>query len=429
MDRVTIPLFALFAVLPFYIPQLWFLDFFAFLPLFVRKDFLTHLRFGFVYGFFTYLFVLKALFTLTDNVPLIVLLFLAFSAIYALIQFGISYILNRFRIFYPLAFTSVEIMRLYFPFNGFPYEYLGKVLVNIPFLSLSLHHITVFGATFFILTVNWLLFKIFEKWEENVSRYLFALTGIFSLLLFLSVVYKVSLRVPHYGIKVALIQPFLDTRDKLQNEEFVKLYTVHLLSLVSPKRVDLIFLPETAIPNGDIDKFIKTFSDYNLMFGTSIVNFDAIKKRWVAKNLVVFAEKGTVKGVYEKIIPLPFGEYTPKPFKWLANYIPYLGYIDYEAGKRDILFSFQGLKILPRICNEVYFPIKISKDVDIIAVFSNDAWFGLNFARRHLWEVKVKAIETGKVFLFVNNNGFSGIVYPDGSYIGYPFKRVQFLSL
>lgn len=429
MDRITIPLFALIAALPFYIPQLWFLDFLAFLPLFVRRDFLTHLRFGFIYGFFTYLFVLKALFIWTDNIPLITLVFLVFSLIYALIQFGIPYLLNRFGIFYPLAFVGVEIIRIYFPFNGFPYEYLGKIMVNIPFLNLSLHYITIFGATFFILTVNWLLFKTFEEWEKNTSRYLLALIGIFIFLFFLSAIYKFSLKIPYYGVKIALIQPFLDVRDKLQNKDFIKLYTVHLLRLVSPKKVDLVFLPETAIPGEDMEKFIKAFPDYNLMFGTSIVNYDKLKHRWIAKNLVVFVEKGTVKGIYEKLIPLPFGEYTPKLFKWLANYIPYLGFIDYTPGKKSVLFSFKGLKILPRICNEVYFPVKIPGNVDIIAVFSNDAWFGLDFARRHLWEVRVKAIETGKIFLFINNNGFSGIVYPDGSYIGYPFKKVQFLSL
>ena len=429
MDRITIPLFAILGVLPFYIPQTWFLEFFAFLPLFVRKDFLSHIRFGFIYGFLLYLFLLKALLLLTNNVFLIILLFLIFSSTYALLQFGIPYLLSRLGIFYPLAFVLVEILRLKFPFNGFPYEYLGKIAVNIPFFNLSLHYITVFGATFVILSINWIIFKIFEDWERGIKKHILLLGGIISILLILSVAYRFSLKIPNYGLRIAIVQPFLEEEDKIQNEDFVKLYTAHLLNSIPSDQTDLVFLPETAISGDDYKNFVKTFSNYNLIFGASALSYNRKSEKWIAKNLVVFSVKGEIKGIYEKEIPLPFGEYTPTGFRWLAHYIPYLGYVDYERGHKRVVFRFKNLKILPRICNEVFYPLRGLKGINLVVVVSNDAWFGFNFSQRHLWEVRLRAIETGKIFIFVNNNGYSGIVLPDGSYIGKPFDRVQLLSL
>lgn len=428
MDRITIPFFAILGVLPFYIPHTWFLEFLAFLPLFVRKDFLTHIRFGFIYGFFLYLFLVKSLFLLTDNVFLIILSFLIFSSVYALLQFGIPYFLSRLGIFYPLAFVFVEILRLKFPFDGFPYEYLGKIAVNIPFFDLSLHYITVFGASFVILSINWIIFKIFEDWEKGIRRYILLLGGIIFFLSILSWFYKISLKIPNYDLKIAIVQPFLDEMDKIQNGDFAKLYTVYLLNSIPSDKVDLVLLPETAISGNDYKDFVKTFSNLNLIFGASVLSYDKEKSKWIAKNLVVFSVKGEIRGIYEKEIPLPFGEYTPLGFRWLERYIPYLGYVDYERGHKNVVFKFKDLKILPRICNEVFYPLKV-KGANLVVVVSNDAWFGLNFSQRHLWEVKLRAIETGKVSIFVNNNGYSGIVLPDGRYIGKPFNRIQLLSL
>ena len=428
MERLTIPLFALLGALPFYIPQLWFLDFFAFLPLFVRKDLKAHIWFGFVYGFLLYAFLIKAVALTTNSIFLTIPSFLGIVLFYALLQFGLPWLLTRFGVFYPLAFTLVEVLRLFFPFDGFPYEYLGKVLVNAPLLGLSIHYLTVFGATFLILSFNWSVYKLIEHWETDRKRFFLAEVGFITALLVPAVVYKLQIHYPFYGLKVALVQPFIGQRDKMTNPDFVKLYTAYLLTFV-PKNVDLVLLPETSIPVGATHDFIRAFSNYNLLFGAEYVYFDFQRLNLVAKNLVVLAEKGRIRGIYAKEILVPFGEYTPKGFKWLERFIPYLANIEYEPDGFNKIFDFKGLKILPKVCNEVFYPMGELKNIDLVVVVSNDAWFGFNFPQRHLWEVKLRAIETGKVFIFVNNNGYSGIVYPDGSYVGFPTAKVQVLSL
>ena len=364
----------------------------------------------------------------TGSILLTIFAFLGIILFYTLLQFGLPWLLTCIGVFYPLAFTLVEVLRLFFPFDGFPYEYLGKVLVNAPLLGLSIHYLTVFGATFLILTFNWTVYKLIEYWETDKKRFLFLELVLIISLLVPAAVYKFQLHYPLYGLKVAIVQPFIGQRDKMSNPDFVKLYTSYLLTFV-PKNVDLVLLPETSIPVGATSDFIKAFSNYNLLFGAENVYFDFQRLNLVAQNLVILAERGKIKDIYAKKILVPFGEYTPKGFKWLEKFIPYLANIEYQPGRFNEIFDFKGLKILPRVCNEVFYPMGELKNINLVVVLSNDAWFGFNFAQRHLWEVKLRAIETGKVFIFVNNNGYSGVVYPDGSYIGFPTAKVQVLSL
>ena len=120
------------------------------------------------------------------------------------------------------------------------------------------------------------------------------------------------------------------------------------------------------------------------------------------------------------------GKYTPCGFRFLERIIPYLGNVDYRRGKYEKVFLVKGIKIEPKICNELFYPFRPLGD--IVALFSNEGWFFAPFTRYTLEEIKAKSIETGKIFIFVNNNGFSGIVYPDGSYVGNPSVKIQILQ-
>jgi apolipoprotein N-acyltransferase len=422
-------LFALLGVLPFYIDQLWLLSFIAFLPLFVNKTFKNFFRFGVIYSFLLLLPFFEAFLLTVENPFFAIPLFGLTVFTFFLIQFGLTWVLTRLGVFLPLSFTIAEVFRSFYPFNGFPYYKLGEVWVNIPFLNLSLHYTTVFGGTFLILFINYLIYKVIENWETHKEKYFGILLTLTGILVVLSFVGWKNLKIPHHGLKIAIVQPFVRQEDKLRNEKFLKIYTTFLVSQV-PCNVDLVLLPETALPLKDIKDFVKTFKDLNLIFGTYKVEFDFTKLNLFALNLAVFAERGRIKGIYVKRILVPFGEYTPKGFEFLEKYIPYLANIDYKAGNKTAIFEFKGLKIIPRICNEVFYNFDAGiLPGDIVVVLSNDAWFYSPFVKEHLRAVKVRAIETGKVFIFVNNNGWSGIVYPNGTYKGYPFQKIQLLEL
>jgi apolipoprotein N-acyltransferase len=422
-------LFALLGVLPFYVDQLWFLSFVAFLPLFVNKSFKNFVRFGVIYSLLLLLPFFKAYLLAVGNPFIAGVLFGLSMFVFFLIQFGLAWFLKYLGVFLPISFTLSEIFRSYFPFNGFPYYNQGEVLVNIPFLNLSLHYMTIFGATFLVLLVNYLIYKAIENWETNRGRYFLFFITLISFISVLSFLSWKDLKISGKGLKIAIVQPFISQEDKLHNEEFVKVYTTFLVSKV-PRSVDLVLLPETAIPSQVIKDFVKTFKELNLIFGAYKVDFDFDKLDLYALNLAIFARKGKIKGIYAKRILVPFGEYTPKGFEFLGNYIPYLANIDYTAGNKTVVFEFKGLKLIPRICNEIFYNFDSDlKRGNIIVVLSNDAWFYSAFVKEHLRAVKVRAIETGKVFIFVNNNGWSGIIYPNGTYKGFPFQRIQLLEL
>ena len=426
MEYLTIPLFAALAVLPFYFPKLWFLTLFAFLPLVANRSFKAFLLFGLTYSLLLLLPFIKA-FELTIGVWYWA--FLAFSVVvflFFLLQFGTTYLLTRLGVFLPLAFTLAEIFRTYFPFNGFPYFSLGTLIVEIPLLKQSLAFTTTYGGTFLLLLFNLLIPKALED-RKFRKRYL-ATLGVILIALILAGFYRVkTLKFPHYGLKIAIVQPFLEQRDKLKHLEFVKLYTTYLVDRAS-KRAEIVFLPETALPEGEsAEAFAKAFPKNILLFGKVDLDYDFKNYNLYAENVVYFAKFGVIYDKYVKRILVPFGEYTPKGFQILEKYIPYLGNIDYKPGGFLKTFNLFGIKIEPKICDEVFYPFKPIGD--IVAVFSNDAWFWKSFSRYNLTVVKAKAIETGRVFIFVNNSGFSGIVYPDGSYKGKPSAKVQVLEL
>jgi len=421
-------IFPLLATIPFYFPFLSFLSFFAFYPLFQEKKFKTFFIFGFLFGFFLYLPLLKAIHLMGLNIVTTVFIYLILVAVYSFFQFGLTYVLTRLGLFLPLSFTLVELLRLKFPFDGFPYEYLGKLLVNFPLLKLSLHYLTVFGATFLILNINKFFFEVIHNKALTLKNFLYLFLSL-SVMLIASLVYRTTLQTPHFNLKIAVVQPFINQEDKLKNPEFVKLYTSYLLTRVD-KTIDLVLLPETAIPtNESLFNFIRAYKELSIIFGTQKVSYDFQKQKWIAYNLVIFSNKGKVEGFYIKKHLVPFGEYTPKGFYFLKKFIPYLGGINYVSTNSQVIFKFKNLKILPIICNEVFYPLFGRKDFDLAVVLANDAWFGISFAKRHLMEVKIRAIETGKVFIFVNNNGYSGVVYPDGTYKGLPFAKIQEFSL
>ena len=425
MEYLTIPLFATLAVLPFYFPELWFLSLFAFLPFFANRSFKAFTLFGLTYSLLLLLPFIKA-FKLTTGVWYLTLL--AFSVVvfsFFLLQFGITYLLSRLGVFLPLAFTFAELIRTYFPFSGFPYFILGTLFAEIPLLKLDLSFLTIYGGSFLILFINYLLYKLFENWESK-GRYLITSAVLF-LILLVPAVYKAgTLKIPHYGLKIAIVQPLLEQEDKLKHPEFTKLYTTYLVEKAS-KLSTVVFLPETALPESESAKdFAKAFNRNILFFGKVELVYDFKNYNLYAQNTVYYAKFGVIYDKYVKRILVPFGEYTPKGFQFLERFIPYLGNIDYKPGRFLKTFDLFGLKIEPKICNEVFYPFKPIGDT--VAVFSNDAWFWKSFSMYNLAVVKAKAIETRKVFIFVNNSGFSGIVYPDGSYKGNPTAKVQVLE-
>jgi len=381
-------------------------------------------------GLSTLLFLplFKAFYLTTFNWFLATVLFLLAVFSFSIYQFGFSYLLTRLGFPFFVAYPLVEASRVFFPFDGFPLFNLGEVLVFISPIKGVLHYTTVYGASFLILlTLDW----VFKTITHKGRRKLLPLVGVIFLLsvgLFLSQLYLERAKSsPPKGLNFVLVQPFWKEEDQIRNGEKLLPYKVYLINRATSLG-KVVLLPESFFGTKDfLNRFMEAFPEGDFIFGKLSVDFNG--DRLVALNQVIHISNGKLKEVYTKHKLVPFGEYTPRGFSFLKKLAPYFGGIDFVPGKGERIFSVKGLKIFPLLCSEVFYPLKKKvetlKGVDLVAVFSNDAWFFQSFAFYHLVVVKIRAIETGKPFLFVNSNGYSGLVLPDGTYIGQPFKKIQ----
>ncbi len=92
-------------------------------------------------------------------------------------------------------------------------------------------------------------------------------------------------------------------------------------------------------------------------------------------------------------------------------------------GKEHDLFTVDNMKIGPAICYEAlysdYFAGFVRKGANVMAVISNDGWWGDTPGHRRLFDFcRLRAIETRRSIARSANTGISGFISPRGDVIG-----------
>lgn len=393
----------------FYVPFLAPLIFLFLLPLYgTNKEPKHFLTFGL--GFFTaaMLPLVKAFALITLSPPLTVLLFALTVTLLSLLQFGGSYLLDKLVRFLPLSFTLVEFLREKFLFDGAPYFLIGHLWGYIPFFNLAYCCIPAEGFTFLVFLISYLLYKF---WKSERWPYMLVLYGLLTLLGVIAFS-RVTASVYVPDISLTVVQPFFKQTDKLEDQRKLIPY-LEFLIVQTPKE-GLIVLPETVLDYRDNPfLFAEAFPDRDFLMGVQRLRYNSTAGKIEALNEVLLIEKGQIVDRYVKRYLVPFGEYTPQGLHWLARFIPYLAGVDYARGQGFKTFDYKGIKIAPLICNEIFFLPQLEK-ADLITVLSNDAWFFSPFITYHRLLAKIEAIKTGRVVVFANNNGGSGIFLPNG---------------
>jgi apolipoprotein N-acyltransferase len=134
---------------------------------------------------------------------------------------------------------------------------------------------------------------------------------------------------------------------------------------------------------------------------------------------------GRLKGRYDKIHRVLFGEYVPFAgrFPWLQRLTPLP--VSLDAGSRQVAFEVGGLRLAPNICYESVLPHVIRRQVttlaragrppDVLVNLTNDGWFwGSSELDMHLVCGVFRAVECRKPFLIAANTGFSAWIDADG---------------
>lgn len=120
---------------------------------------------------------------------------------------------------------------------------------------------------------------------------------------------------------------------------------------------------------------------------------------------------------YDKMVPLPFGEYLPlaETFPILAEWIKGPG--DFRAGTEAVVFEAGGARLATPICYEgiLGYVCRRFDEPDLFVNVTNDAWFGDTAASDlHGMLVAARAIELGVPVFRSAYAGVSFVVEPHG---------------
>ena len=427
-----------------------FVAWFAFIPLLYALHRTTTIRQALLLGFITgvvgyigiiywitYVIVNYGYLPIYLGIILMLLLACYLSVYLAIFAAGIAYFRNKIPLYFiaPVLWVCLEYCKSQL-FTGFPWENLGYSqylnLYLIQFADIS----GVYGLSFLIILVNISLFQIFTK--RSKREYIIA--AAVSLVLISVYIYGFLrlnsidkiLQLPSTpSMEVSLIQGNIDQsikwNENYQNET-INIYEDISLKNV-PARGGLIVWPETAVPfnfqdDNELSRKIK-----NLAIKTkSDVVFGSVsylrRSHYVDfyNSAYLLSSDGEVKGRYDKVHLVPYGEYVP-----LRNVFPFIkkltaGIGDFSTGNGYFPLSMADRKIGILICYEGILPFAArmykNESADILVNITNDAWFGSTSAPyQHLSMTIFRAVETRLYLVRAANTGISAIVDPRGQIV------------
>jgi apolipoprotein N-acyltransferase len=130
---------------------------------------------------------------------------------------------------------------------------------------------------------------------------------------------------------------------------------------------------------------------------------------------------GSIRGIYDKVHLVPFGEYLP-----LQGLLERLGLRQltkqiggFLSGDRRRAMDIPGApKMLPLICYEAIFPgtaVPAGERPGWLVNVTNDGWFGISTGPyQHFQQARVLAIAEGLPLVRAANTGISGVIDPVG---------------
>jgi apolipoprotein N-acyltransferase len=138
-------------------------------------------------------------------------------------------------------------------------------------------------------------------------------------------------------------------------------------------------------------------------------------------SVYVIDPDGSIRGIYDKVHLVPFGEYLP-----LQGLLERLGLLQltkqvggFLSGDRRRAMDIPGApKMLPLICYEAIFPgaaVPAGERPGWLVNVTNDGWFGISTGPyQHFQQARVLAIAEGLPLVRAANTGISGVIDPVG---------------
>ena len=424
-----------------------FVAWFALIPLLYALHRTTSIRQALLLGFITgvvgyvgiiywiaYVVVNYGYLPIYLGIILMLLLACYLSVYLAIFATGIVYLKNKIPLYLiaPVLWVCLEYCKSQL-FTGFPWENLGYSQYLNLYLIQFADILGVYGLSFLIILVNVSLFEIFTKRSKR-EYIITAAVSLFLISVYIYGIFRVNsidktLQNPSTpSMEVSLIQGNIDQSIKW-NENFQK-ETLNIYEGISLKNVPasggLIIWPETAVPfnfqdENDLRRQIRNLSiktKSNFMFGSMSYSRRSHQIDFY-NSAYLLSPEGEVKGRYDKVHLVPYGEYVP-----LRNVFPFIkgltaGIGDFSTGDGYSPLSSAGRKIGVLICYEGILPFATrmykKESAEILVNITNDAWFGTTSAPyQHLSMTIFRAVETRLYLVRAANTGISAIIDPRG---------------
>jgi len=197
---------------------------------------------------------------------------------------------------------------------------------------------------------------------------------------------------------------------------------------IQPGSADLVVWPEGASPYSlQQDKVAEVFGELARRGGFEMVVGGGARERnpntgaktgMIAFNSVYFVDReGKIDGRYDKMVPLPFGEYMPfrgTPLAFLLDWVEGVG--DFRAGTQAVVLG-SDVRYATPICYEATLGniCRLFPDPDLLVTVTNDAWFGkTGQPYQHEMMAAVRATELGLPMFRSAYTGVSAIIEPHG---------------
>jgi apolipoprotein N-acyltransferase len=234
-------------------------------------------------------------------------------------------------------------------------------------------------------------------------------------------------------VRTALIQasvePDLTARDvnrpiTLQERERYLALHESLTMPAAKRNPHIIIWPESALPGDPVaetDIMARLSRLARKASAWLIVGGHTWKQEREYNSGFLIAPDGTLRGRYDKVHLVPFGEYVPG-----RHWLPLLQHyqvlaVDIAAGRGFVTWRC-GATVGPMICFESAFP-HISRSLrrmgaQVLVVMTNDAWFGKTAAaEQHMQIGRFRAIEEGVSVVRAAASGISCAISPTGRII------------
>ena len=142
-------------------------------------------------------------------------------------------------------------------------------------------------------------------------------------------------------------------------------------------------------------------------------------------SVYVIDPDGSIRGIYDKVHLVPFGEYLP--FQGLLERLGLMQLTKvvggFLSGDRRRAIDVAGApKVLPLICYEAIFPgaaVPPGERPGWLVNVTNDGWFGISSGPyQHFQQARVLAITEGLPLVRAANTGISAVIDPVGRIVG-----------